>query len=62
MAIRSRTGLAVKSISSHNHEDEVLMTMGTRMRCVDIQEKGMHGRPTVYLVEEDLVAEAEDGL
>lgn len=62
MAIRSRTGLAVKSISSHNHEDEVLMTMGTQMRCVDIQEKGMHGRPTVYLVEEDLVAEAEDGL
>ena len=62
MAIRSRTGLAVKSISSHSHEDEVLMTMGTKMRCVDIQEKGMHGRPTVYLVEEDLVAEAEDGL
>lgn len=62
MAIRSRTGLAVKSISSHSHEDEVLMTMGTNMRCVDIQEKGMHGRPTVYLVEEDLVAEAEDGL
>ncbi|PZT99647.1 MAG: hypothetical protein DI630_16525 [Gordonia sp. (in: high G+C Gram-positive bacteria)] len=62
MAIRSRSGLAVKSISSHNHEDEVLMTMGTRMRCVDIQENGMHGRPTVYLVEEDLVAEAEDGL
>lgn len=62
MAIRSRTGLAVKSISSHSHEDEVLMTMGTNMRCVDLQEKGMHGRPTVYLVEEDLVAEAEDGL
>lgn len=62
MAIRSRTGLAVKSISSHSHEDEVLMTMGTNMRCIDIQEKGMHGRPTVYLVEEDLVAEAEDGL
>lgn len=62
MAIRSRSGLAVKSISSHNHEDEVLMTMGTKMRCVDIQEDGMHGRPTVYLVEEDLVAEAEDGM
>lgn len=62
MAIRSRSGLAVKSISSHSHEDEVLMTMGTNMRCVDVQEKGMHGRPTVYLVEEDLVAEAEDGL
>lgn len=62
MAIRSRSGLAVKSISSHDHEDEVLMTMGTNMRCVDVQEKGMHGRPTVYLVEEDLVAEAEDGL
>lgn len=62
MAIRSRTGLTVKSISSFNSEDEVLMTMGTYMRCVDKKEKGIHGRPTVYLVEEDLVAEAEDGL
>ncbi|MFL0579618.1 ADP-ribosyltransferase domain-containing protein [Dietzia sp. 179-F 9C3 NHS] len=62
MAIRTRTGLAVKSISSHAGEDEVIIPMGTPVRTVHREMNGIGGKPTVYLVEEALVAEAQDGI
>lgn len=60
MAIRSRSGLSVKTISNFSSEDEVILPMGTQLRCVEVKKQGIGGAPTVYLVEEDLVAEAQD--
>ncbi|RFZ10368.1 ADP-ribosyltransferase exoenzyme [Mycobacterium marinum] len=60
MVVRTREGLPVKSISKHSGEDEVILPMGSHLRCVHIDRKGIAGMPTVYLVGEDLVAEAED--
>src|SRR5699024_971126 len=58
MAIRARGGLAVNSIGIPG-EDEVLVPPGTRLRVVDHADNGVAGLPTVYLVGEDLVAEAQ---
>ncbi len=42
-------------------EDEVILPMGgSHLRCVHVEHNGIAGKPTVYLVGEDLVAEAED--
>ncbi|MBC7299779.1 MAG: hypothetical protein H5T78_02365 [Nocardia sp.] len=60
MVIRTRDGLPVKSISQYSGEDEVVIPPGANLRCVKVEKNGVAGRPTVYLVAEDLVAEAED--
>lgn len=59
MVIRTRNGIPVKSISQFSGEDEVVVPPGTDLRCVKIEHNGLGGRPTVYLVAEDLVAESE---
>jgi|1185.fasta_scaffold1331601_1 hypothetical protein len=61
MFIRTRDGLPVKSISDNGGEDEVIAPPGTALRCIRVQQRGsgVAYRPTVYLVAEDLVAEAE---
>lgn len=59
MVIRTRDGLPVKSISERSGENEVIIPPGTALRCVHIAERGLEQRPTVYLVAEDLVAEAD---
>lgn len=59
MVIRTRSGLPVKSISLHSSEDEVIVPMGTDLRCVRVDHHGINGMPTVWLVAEDLVAEAD---
>ncbi|ELB86119.1 hypothetical protein Rwratislav_46585 [Rhodococcus wratislaviensis IFP 2016] len=61
MVVRTRDGLPVKSISSYSSEDEVVLLMGTNLRCVKVDHHGISGRPTVYMVVEDLVAEADGG-
>ncbi|MGW0025411.1 ADP-ribosyltransferase [Rhodococcus sp. NPDC003383] len=61
MVIRTRSGLPVKSISLHSGEDEVIVPTGTDLRCVRVDHHGVHGMPTVWLVAEDLVAEADGG-
>lgn len=63
MAIRTRDGLPVKAISANAGEDEVILPPGTALRCVRVDATaGVEHRPTVYLVAEDLVAEAESAL
>lgn len=59
MAIRTRDGLPVKAISANAGEDEVIIPPGTALRCVRVDAAGVDRRPTVYLLAEDLVAEAE---
>ncbi len=60
MAIRTRDGLPVKAISANAGEDEVIIPPGTALRCVRVEPaSGLERRQTVYLVAEDLVAEAE---
>jgi hypothetical protein len=59
MVVMTREGLPVKSISNHAGEDEVIVPTGAHLRCVHIDKNGVGGKPTVYLVGEDLVAEAE---
>ncbi|MDI9979395.1 ADP-ribosyltransferase [Rhodococcus sp. IEGM 1307] len=61
MVVRTRDGLPLKSISNFSSEDEVVLPMGTNLRCVKVDHKGIGGRPTVYMVAEDLVAEADSG-
>jgi len=61
MVVRTRDGLPLKSISKFSSEDEVVLPMGTNLRCVKVDHKGIGGRPTVYMVAEDLVAEADSG-
>ncbi|QHE73686.1 MULTISPECIES: ADP-ribosyltransferase [Rhodococcus] len=61
MVVRTRDGLPVKSISNFSSEDEVVLPMGTHLRCVKVDHHGISGRPTVYMVAEDLVADAEHG-
>lgn len=61
MVIRTRDGLPVKSISQFSGEDEVIIPPGAHLRCVRVDHHGISGKPTVYLVAEDLVAEDEDG-
>lgn len=61
MVIRTRNGLPVKSISNYSSEDEVIVPTGTNLRCVKVDHKGIGGMPTVWMVAEDLVAEAEGG-
>ncbi|QIV79594.1 hypothetical protein EXE63_00670 (plasmid) [Mycolicibacterium frederiksbergense] len=60
MVVRTREGLPVKSISNFSGEDEVILPMGSHLRCVHVDHSGIAGAPTVYLVAEDLVAESED--
>ncbi|WP_225730995.1 MULTISPECIES: ADP-ribosyltransferase domain-containing protein [unclassified Nocardia] len=60
LVIRTRDGLPVKSISQFSGEDEVIVPPGTHLRCVRIDKNGIGGKPTVYLVAEDLVAEEEE--
>jgi hypothetical protein len=60
MVVRTREGLPVKSISNFSGEDEVILPVGSHLRCVHVDHHGISGKPTVYLVGEDLVAEAED--
>lgn len=60
MVIRTRDGIPVKSISHFSGEDEVVLPPGSQLRCVKVESKGINGYPTVYLVAEDLVAEAQD--
>lgn len=63
MAIRTRDGLPVKVISANTGEDEVILPPGIALRCVRVDTTaGVEHRPTVYLVAEDLVAEAESAL
>lgn len=62
MVIRTRKGIPVRSISQHPHEDEVIVPPGSDLRCVRVDHSGIDGKPTVYLVAEDLVAEAQDGI
>lgn len=57
MVIRTRDGIPVKSISAHSSEDEVIMPPGSTLRCVGVDHHAKY--PTVYLVAEDLVAEAD---
>ena len=59
MVIRTRDGLPVKAISANAGEDEVIIPPGTALRCVRVDAAGVEHRPTVYLVAEDLIAEAE---
>lgn len=59
MVIRTRDGLPVKSISARSGENEVIVPPGTALRCVHVAERGLEQRPTVYLVAEDLAAEAD---
>ncbi|MDV6245280.1 hypothetical protein [Rhodococcus opacus] len=61
MVVRTRDGLPVKSTSSYSSEDEVVLLMGTNLRCVKVDHHGIGGRPTVYMVAEDRVAEADSG-
>jgi hypothetical protein len=61
MVVRTLDGLPLKSISNFSSEDEVVLPMGTNLRCVKVDHTGIGGRPTVYMVAEDLVAEADSG-
>lgn len=61
MVIRTREGIPVKSISHYSSEDEVVIPVGADLRCVKVDQHGIGGMPTVYLVAEDLVAEADGG-
>ncbi|QSE88053.1 hypothetical protein JWS13_05190 (plasmid) [Rhodococcus pseudokoreensis] len=61
MVVRTRDGLPLKSISNFSSEDEVVLPMGTDLRCVKVDHQGIGGRPTVYMVAEDLVAESDSG-
>lgn len=58
----TRNGLPVKAISSYSSEDEVILAPGQQMRCVRVEKKGINGMPTVYLVDEEMAAEAQDGV
>lgn len=60
MVVMTREGIPVKSISNFAGEDEVILPTTSQLRCVHIDKNGIGGRPTVYLVGEDLVAEAEE--
>lgn len=60
MVVLTREGLPVKSISNFSGEDEVIIPVGAHLRSVHVDHHGINGQPTVYLVGEDLVAEAED--
>lgn len=60
MVVLTREGLPVKSISSYSGEDEVILPTGSHLRSVHVDYQGIGGAPTVYLVGEDLVAEAQD--
>lgn len=62
LAIRTRSGLVIKSLSEAPDEDEALLPPGTDYRCVHLDHDGIGGLPTVYLVEESLVAEADQQL
>jgi hypothetical protein len=62
MVVMTREGLPVKSISNFSGEDEVVVPTGAHLRCVHIDTNGVNGKPTVYLVGEDLVAEAEQSV
>ena len=61
MVIRTRDGLPVKSISANAGEDEVIIPPNTALRTVAVRQNntGTVRGTTVYLVAEDLVAEAE---
>lgn len=58
----TRSGLPVKAISNYASEDEVILAPGHQMRCVRVEKKGINGMPTVYLVDEEMAAEAQDGV
>jgi hypothetical protein len=60
MVVLTREGIPVKSISNFAGEDEVILPTTSHLRCVHVDKHGIDGRPTVYLVGEDLVAEAEE--
>ncbi|MEV6774366.1 ADP-ribosyltransferase [Nocardia sp. NPDC051030] len=60
--IRTRHGIPVKSISAHSGENEVIVPPGVDLRCVGVSTSGVKGYPTVYLVGEDLCAEADGGV
>ena len=57
MVIRTRDGIPVKSLSQFSAEDEVIVPPGSVLRCVGVDHHAKY--PTVYLVAEDLVAEAD---
>lgn len=62
MVIRTRHGMPVSSLSAHPGEDEVIIPPGSDLRCVHVDKAGINGIPTVYLVAEDIVAEADEGI
>lgn len=58
----TRQGIPVESISQCAGENEVIVPPGAGMRTVRIDKHGIGGVPTVYMVGEDLCAEADDGV
>ncbi|MFD6356685.1 ADP-ribosyltransferase [Nocardia tengchongensis] len=59
IVMRTRHCLPVESITKSQGEHEAIVPPGVDMRCVRVDHHGIGGHPTVYLVAEDLVAEAQ---
>jgi hypothetical protein len=59
MVIQTRDGLPVQPVAGDPFEDETILPPGSYLRCVHVDHTGIAGKPTVYLVEEDLVADEQ---
>lgn len=58
----TRSGIPLRPLSAFPEEDEVALPPGHHMRCVHIDRVGFNGAPVIYLVDEEMVAEAEADL
>ena len=61
MVVQTTRALSVRSLADHRSEDEVILAPHSRLRCVRADRHGIDGHPTVYLVDEELVADAQKG-
>lgn len=55
----TRSGIPLRPLSKFPTEDEVALPPGHNMRCVHIDRVGFNGAPVVYLVDEEMAAEAD---
>ena len=60
LVIQSRCGLPVQSLAIWDFENETLLGPGHYLRCVAVEDVGVEGRPTVYLIDEDSVGDEQD--
>jgi hypothetical protein len=59
MVIQSREGLPLHPIAMDPFESETILAPGQALRCVHVDQHGIAGLPTVYLVDEDIAAAAQ---